>query len=367
VQAGLLLEWWRRDPSVEMCFVPVDDCLPQWLAWVERIRFIRLLIRTPFYLAHLWRGIRWADVVHIFSASYWSFLLAPAPALLVALMQGKKAVLHYHSGEARDHLARWRTARPLIRLAHQLVVPSGYLARVFEEFGLTAKVIPNVVDFERFRYRPRHPLCQRLLCTRNFEPYYGVDVVIRAFAEIKRRFPSASLCLVGSGSLEASLRQLVLDLGVEEVHFAGSVAPSEIPRFYEQADIFVNASRLDNLPTSMLEAFASGLPVVSTAPEGMDYVVDHEQTGLLCPVDDWQALAKSVTRLLRAPCLAETLARNAFVAAARYRWAAVRAQWIETYFSMLGRAESSYGPLGIRSTNQSGGLGSRPRRLGALR
>lgn len=341
VQAGLLLEWWRCDPSVEMRFVPIDDCLPQWLAWVERIRFIRPLIRTPFYLAHLWRGIRWADVVHIFSASYWSFLLAPAPALLVARVQGKKAVLHYHSGAARDHLARWRTARPLLRLAHELVVPSEYLAGVFEEFRLTATVIPNAVDFDRFHYHPRRPLRPRLLCTRNLEPYYGMDVVIRAFAEIKRRFPSASLCLVGSGSLESSLRQLVHDLGVQDVQFAGSVARSEIPRFYEQADIFLNASRLDNLPISILEAFASGLPVVSTAPEGITHVVEHGHTGLLCPVDDWRALADNVDRLLRNPAPADSLAQNAYQACVRYRWAAVRNLWLDVYRSGPGNGKPS--------------------------
>jgi len=57
----------------------------------------------------------------------------------------------------------------------------------------------------------------------------------------------------------------------------------EIGKYYDRADIFINASRLDNMPVSILEAFASGTPVVSTAPEGMRYLVEHGRTGL-CPI-----------------------------------------------------------------------------------
>ena len=369
VQADLLLKHWRREPSVEVRLVPVDPPLPRWLAFLERVRFVRTLVRTPIYLAELWAAVGWADIIHAFSASYWSFLLAPAPALVCSRLRRKKTVLHYHSAEARDHLARWRSAIPPLRLADKLVVSSRYLADVFAEFGLAVEVIPNVVDFGQFARRPRRTLRPRLLCTRNFEPYYGVNVVIRAYKEVRRHFPSASLCLVGGGRQEASLRQLVSDLGLQDVQFAGSVPCTEIPRFYDQADIFVNGSRLDNLPVSILEAFASGIPVVTTAPEGMEYVVEHERTGLLCPVDDWRALAENILRLLRNPELADLLAQNAYAASACYQWRAVREQWLEVYCSVLAgdaraqqkqsgrRKEEADEPPGWPRTQEASGQG----------
>ncbi len=337
VQADLLVRHWQNDPAVRVCFIPIDPELPRWLAWVKPIPFLRTVVREPFYLAALWRGMRDVEIAHIFSASYWSFLLAPVPAWLVARLRRKKTLINYRSGEAPDHLRGWCTAVPVLRRADQLVVPSGYLVDVFREFGLEAKAVPNVVDLNQFSYRPRRPLRPFLVCTRGFEPYYSVALVVRAFARIKQEFPEARLCLVGKGSQAEAIRALVRDLKLGDIEFPGAVSRQEIGRFYDQADIFINASWLDNMPVSILEAFASGTPVVTTAPEGIRYIVEHERTGLLCAPGDWQALADNVIRLLREPDLALRLARNAFEESQRYRWEAVRDQWLEVYRS-LGEA-----------------------------
>jgi glycosyltransferase involved in cell wall biosynthesis len=246
----------------------------------------------------------------------------------------KKTLIHYHSGEARDHLRRFRTARPLLAKADMLVVPSEYLVDVFREFNLQAKVVPNVVDLTQFSFRLRKPLRPHLVCTRGFHAYYSVDVVVRAFAEVLKSFPETRLDLVGGGPQESDIKNLVRSLKLPNVNFCGVAAHREIGRFYDQADIFINASCLDNMPVSVIEAFASGTPVISTAPESMPYLVDHERTGLLSPVGDEHALAANVIRLLRNPELAQRLASNAFKESQRYSWPNVREQWIEVYRSL---------------------------------
>ena len=101
------------------------------------------------------------------------------------------------------------------------MVPSGYLVDVFREFALTAIAIPNLVDTSRFSFRLRTPLRPHLVCTRGFHPYYGIDVVVRAFAEVQRTFPEAQLDLVGGGPLEEEIRNLVRQLGITGINFAG--------------------------------------------------------------------------------------------------------------------------------------------------
>jgi glycosyltransferase involved in cell wall biosynthesis len=334
VQASLLCRSWQSDAEVEASLIPVDPDLPRAISWLERVPYLRTAVRMPFYLWSLWRGLRGADVAHIFSASYWSFLLAPAPALLVARMRGVKALINYRSGEAREHLGKWRTARPILRRADRLVVPSRYLKDVFQGFGLAAEIVPNVVDLSQFSFRARNPLQPRLVCTRGFEPYYDVDVVVRAFARVKQEFPDARLCLVGKGTLEPRIRALVHELGLPDVEFAGAVARDHIGRYYDQNDIFINASWLDNMPVSVLEAFAAGTLVVSTAADGIRYIVEHERTGLLSPPKDWAALAQNVIRLLRHPELAGRLATEAYQESQRYHWEAVRGQWLHVYCSL---------------------------------
>src|SRR5580698_10323326 len=169
-QADLLLRLWQNDADIAISFLAVDPRFLRVLAWVERIPGLRTILREPIYFWHLWRGLRDVDIAHIFSASYWSFLLAPAPASFFAKLHARKALIHYHSGEARDHLRRFRSAPFVLSRVDEIVVPSAYLEDVFKEFGLQTVAVPNVVDLAQFRYRQRVPLRPHLVCTRGFSP-----------------------------------------------------------------------------------------------------------------------------------------------------------------------------------------------------
>ena len=334
VQAGLLVNNWHNDPEVKAHFLPIDPPFFHALAWTKRIPFLRTIVRQPLYLASLYRGLTDIDIAHIFSASFWSFLVAPMPAWLIARLLGKHVIIHYHSGEAREHLRRFPKARPVLEDADCLVVPSGHLVNVFREFGLEARVVPNLVDVTQFSFRERRPLRPNLICTRGFHPYYSMDVVVRAFALIQRAFPAAKLTLVGIVPTQAQTKNLVRELKLPGVNFPGAVSHPQIASLYDDADIFINASHLDNMPVSILEAFASGTPVASTAPEGMEYLIEHERTGLLSAPGDAAALAANVLRLVNNPDLASRLALNAHEKIQHYIWPAVREQWLEIYRSM---------------------------------
>jgi len=331
VQADLLLRNWQGDSDVQAQLVTIDPEFPRGLRWVQGIPGLRTLVRQPFYVHALWHGLENADIAHIFSASYWSFLLAPVPAWFVARLRKKKVLLHYHSGEARDHLRRFRTARAMLGKMDMLVVPSGYLVDVFAEFRLKADIVPNIVDLSQLSFRPRTPLRPHLVCTRGFHPYYRVDLVLLAFAEVQRVYPQACLDLAGAGPLEEQIRNLAETLKLSGIRFLGVVAHAEIGKVYADADIFLNASSVDNMPVSVLEAFACGTPVVSTAPEGIRYLVEHEKTGLLSAPGDAMALAENVLRLLGDGELSSRLAANAYQESIRYRWTAVRQQWLDAY------------------------------------
>jgi glycosyltransferase involved in cell wall biosynthesis len=331
VQADLLLRLWQNDREIDTKFIAVDPPLLSGFGWAENLPGIRTLLREPIYIWGLWRGLEDVDIAHVFSASYWSFLLAPAWAWLVGKLRSKKVLIHYHSGEARSHLQRFRSGKFVLARADKIVVPSGYLVDVFREFGLRASAVPNLIDLSQFRYRERNPLRPHLVCTRGFSAYYSVDVVVKAFAEVQKEYADSVLDLVGNGPLENDLRKLVADLKLNNVNFTGVASRKEIGRYYDQADIFINASWLDNMPVSVIEAFGSGTPVVTTSPEAMPYLVEHGQTGLLSPVGDERALASNVIRLLREPTLAKALARNAYQESRKYSWEAVREQWLKAY------------------------------------
>jgi glycosyltransferase involved in cell wall biosynthesis len=337
VQADRLLRAWRGDPDVEAWLVPVNP-LPARLKFALRIKYLRTIVTELIYI-WLLRELRRADVVHVFSASYSSFLLAPLPAIAAARLLGRPVILNYRSGEAPDHLRRSAIARWAIARADRNIVPSRFLVDVFGEFGIAASVIPNLVDADRFRYRVRDPLRPHLLSTRNFDVHYDVACTIRAFRLVQDRWPDARLTLVGGGPMERELRALVDRLQLRHVTFAGRVPPDDIAELYAAADIFVQSPIVDNMPTSVIEAYASGLPVVSTDAGGVPVILSHGRDGLLAPLGDHEQLAAHVLTLVDDPPYARQLAENACAIARSCTWRAVREQWLAAYRSVLNRPE----------------------------
>lgn len=331
VQLARLFDRLRGDDAVEVSFLPVNPRLPAGFRWLQRIKYVRTVATEVAYFATLIRRVPGSDVVHAFSASYWSFLLAPVPALLVARLFRRGALLNYHSGEAQDHLATWRSAR-LVRLAHRIVVPSAYLREVFGRFGHAALPINNFVDATSIPYRERHAPQPVFLSNRNLEPMYNVECSIRAFARVQRLYPGARLVVAGFGSDRSRLEALVSDLGLVNVRFAGRVPPDEMARHLDEADILLNSPDIDNMPLSLIEAQAAGLPIVSTATGGIPFIVKDGETGLLTAPGDDEALARAALRLLEEPGLAARIASAArSVCLSEYSWEAVAEKWVRVY------------------------------------
>jgi glycosyltransferase involved in cell wall biosynthesis len=335
VQADRLLKGWGGDPCVAAWLVPHDPLPCSPLGWFRSVKYVRTIVTEATYLPLLFRELKKADVVHVFSASYFSFLLAPLPAILIGRLLGRPVVLNYRSGEAPDHLHRSAIARWALRRVDRNVVPSRFLSEVFAQFGITSTIVPNLVLLDRFPYRVRVPLTPRLLSTRNFDPLYNVSCTLRGFRLVQDRFPDASLTLVGGGPEEQRLKTLAASLRLNHVTFVGRVPPDDMPAYYDTHDVYVQTADIDNMPASILEAFASGLPVAAAEAGGVPAILRHGEHGLLSPVGDHVALASNLLRLLDEPDQARALAAAAHATLADYTWPHVRERWLEVYRSMI--------------------------------
>jgi glycosyltransferase involved in cell wall biosynthesis len=168
--------------------------------------------------------------------------------------------------------------------------------------------------------------------TRNLEPIYDMPTAIRAFALIRTAFPQARLTIAGTGPELSRLQTLVAELALQNsVRFAGRIANEDIPDLYASADCLLNPSTVDNMPISILEAFASGVPVVSTCAGGIPDLVEHGVSGLLVPVGDPQAMAREALQVLQNAGLAMALRQAGLAQAGRYAWPQVRRQWLDAY------------------------------------
>lgn len=341
IHAEQLVRELNKEPSFEVGFVSINPRAPGPLRRLQKFKYVRGMIRLPLYLASLLANVPRYHVIHVSSAASSSFVVTTTPAILVGKLFRKRVVLNYHAGQAEEHLRDWGSVvKPVVRLADATVVSSGWLVDVFARHGLDARAIFNHVELDDFKFRERRPLRPVFLSNRNFDPIYNVPCVLRAFALIQKKYADARLTVAGDGPQRAEIENLAHELSLRNVEFTGLLAPGEMPALCDAADIYLNASNVDNMPLSILEAFAAGLPVVTTNAGGIPYVVERERTGLLVERNDHEALAAAALRLLEDGDFAAGLASAARAECDKYRWAAVRGQWLQFYEEVAGRGEA---------------------------
>jgi glycosyltransferase involved in cell wall biosynthesis len=321
-----------RDEGMTVSLVQTNaDYRPRWIA---SLPVVRAIFRLVPYLFALWRLAGKCHVVHVMANSGWSWHLFAAPAIWTAKLRGTPVVVNYRGGEAESFLLRsCRAVGFSMRQATALIVPSGFLKAIFARFEMSAAVVPNIVNLEHFNNPAPHRAVRRhLLVARNLEPIYDNETAIRAFAMVHDRHPDATLTVAGSGPLAESLRQLAESLQVADaVIFAGRLDRDAMAQAYRNADIAVNPSLVDNMPNSVLEAMASGIPVVSTNVGGVPFIVSDEQTALLVPAQSPEAMANAILRLIDDTSLAGRLVDNGLTEVQKYTWQRVWPLLAEIY------------------------------------
>ncbi len=298
--------------------------------------------RLADMLATIWRRRRDYEVAHIDVYSGRAFLWAEAAACSLGAC-GKPFAATLHGGALPRFARRWpRRVGRLLRAARTVTTPSRYLARALGDWRDDIRVIPNAVELPAAPSRDRHRPRPRLIWLRAFHALYDSVLAVETLAELRRDFPGAILTMIGPDKGDGSLGRAEqaagrLRLG-DAVAFEGRVEKPRVPARLAQADIFLNTSRVDNLPVSVLEAMAGGLCIVSTEVGGIPDLLEHETDALLVPPGDAQAMARAVRRILSEPGLAARLSANARHKAARFAWRAVLPQWERLLDGLGGRA-----------------------------
>ena len=228
-----------------------------------------------------------------------------------------------------------------LRCASAVIVPSPFLEGVFARWGVVAQLVPNVVDLARFTPSERHEGPPHLIVTRNLEDIYDVPTALAAFRLIRPKFSGARLTIAGSGPCRAKLERLASELGIAEaVTFTGRIDNRRIHELYRSADVLLNPSLVDNTPISLLEAMASGVPIVSTNVGGVPYLVRDGETALLVPAGDPAAMASAIAQLLGDVELSQHLRAGGLNTAQAYRWDQVRVRLFDVYARVLSGSVS---------------------------
>jgi glycosyltransferase involved in cell wall biosynthesis len=316
-------------------------------AWVGRIadagvEVTRLSPTGPRGFLHLLRLVRWASVVHLTLASrVGSYQVAAA----LACRAGRRPLVCVHqlAREADDFGSLSRRFRALA-LGAVYGCARGHIAVSAEgrrllpgRAGLDAArvvQISNGVDLDRFS--PADPadrggLRRRLLgddagvvcCTvARLSRQKGLDVLIQAAARLRDADPRPPrFRVIGDGELREELQRLVADLGLDDVvRLVGPTPPAEVPGWLAACDIFVLPSHYEGMSLAVMEAMASGLPVVVTRVSGTAELVPDEDHGRVVAPGDAAALAVAIQELASDAALRRRLAEKAAEHVRRFSW-----------------------------------------------
>ncbi|WP_207493437.1 glycosyltransferase family 4 protein [Aridibaculum aurantiacum] len=236
-----------------------------------------------------------------------------------------------HGGNLPSRIARSKgLSASLFGNSITNVAVSGYLARSMKENGWPQLVIPNAISLKDYSFKERNHCNPKLLWVRSFHQIYNPQLAIQVLHKLLYEFPSATLTMVGpdkDGSMEAC-NLMAQQLGVEQkIKFTGRLSRLEWTTLGADHDIFINTSRFDNLPVSVIEAMALGLVVVSTNVGGLPFLIEDEVNGLLVENEKWEGFVSAIRKVVQNPQHASSLSKAARNTAAKFDEEQVRQQW----------------------------------------
>jgi glycosyltransferase involved in cell wall biosynthesis len=286
-------------------------------------------------------------LVHVHSASDASFF-RKAIFIAVALLARRPVIFQLHGGGFYDFYSK--RCGPLRRLAVRFVLDRvARIVTLSEEgarriAGITrnrrVSTIPNMVDTRALRSPPsRDPQGAELLFLGRLEPGKGIYELLEAAAQLRSRFPRLRLVLAGAGDEQAvATRAHALGIG-DRIEFPGWVEGEGKVLLLRRASAFVLPSHVENMPVSVLEAMAAGLPVIATRVGALPELVEEGETGLLVPPRDARALAAAIETILSDPGLRARMGASARERAERDYSVERLMPKLETLYGALGAVE----------------------------
>ena len=229
--------------------------------------------------------------------------------------------------------------RPIWNKLHGRIAVSPSARKSIEKYftGRDIEVISNGVDTSRFspKNRPLEKYSDgkiNILFTGRIEKRKGLIYLIRAYRELKKKYPAIRLIVVGRGPLLTNLRKYIIKHRIRGIHFEGFVSTEILPRYFATADIFCSPALFgESFGIVLLEAMAAGKPVVAFNISGYRDVVDNGKNGLLAVTKDHAALAAKLELLVKNAALRKNLGENGLAKAKKFTWKIIAQKNIQYY------------------------------------
>lgn len=282
------------------------------------------------HLSALSRIVNKYDVVHIHGT------IAPTLPLLSLKVSRKTNIFTFHPTFESSNLFKIfknYLKHYFDKIDGKIAVSRTARDSIKKYFSGKYRIIPNGIDINRFMVSEDTENPYEILFVGRIEPRKGLQFLIDALPEIKQEFPRAKLTVAGGGykSMKLNIPSEVKD----SVSFLGFVAPSDLPSIFNRASVFVSpAISGESFGIVLLEAMATGTPVIASSIPGYRCVVEDEKNGLLVSPKNSKDIASKVTCLMKNKRLREKLIEGGLESAARYSWDEVAKDILDFYYEV---------------------------------
>jgi glycosyltransferase involved in cell wall biosynthesis len=275
---------------------------------------------------------RKADGVLIDTYSTTNFWYAFATSQLCRLLNLKYIPL-LHGGNLPFRLKNNpKICNMIFNHSYHNVSPSNYLLEKFREQGFSNLIyIPNGIEIKNYPFQKRGKATPNLLWVRSFDKIYNPIMAVEVFSLIKKKYPEATLCMVGpekDGSL-LEAKEKAKDLKLE-VLFTGKLSKQDWINLSKEYTVFINTTHFDNMPVSVVEAMSLGLAVVSTKVGGIPYLLENKKEALLVPDNDVNEMVLAIEKIIENTDLFLNITGQARLKAESFDWASLKHNWIAT-------------------------------------
>jgi phenylacetate-CoA ligase len=272
------------------------------------------------------------DIIHMHGCSGWGGFFPVIIGTMAGLLFRKKRIITYHGGNADVFLSNYpKSTRFFLNRAHHIIVLSGYLQEIFQKHHYKVVTIPNVLINHGQLPALKEKILPDFISIRYLTPLYNIECIIKAFAIIKNDFPDATLTILGDGIDREKLEDFVRENKIDDVTFMGSVSNTEVAFYLEKASILLNAPFVDNMPVSILEAFYSGLLVISSNVGGIPFMIRDVENGYLFESNNHVQMAEKMLLALKEQGKSLKMMKNARESLKNYSWENVKKSLYSLY------------------------------------
>ena len=304
----------------------------------RRIEVIEWLLKAHFYYHRLLKKNNY-DLVHVFNAfpSGWLSYITRRRLPYIISLSGSD-VPGYNSRLTLDYRLMSGLFLKIWSNASRIVAPSQGLRDLAFKFmpGLDIRVIPHGVDTGVFHPAEKHSTFSqlRILSVCRLISRKRIDMLIRAVARLKELGFNIKLSIAGEGNIKGQLQELANKLSVcDSIFFLGGVTSDRMPQLYRDNDIFLMSSVSEGMSIAMLEAMASGLPIITTRCEGVEELVINN--GIIVEQPDPQDFATAIKYLVQNPQVYRTMSSASIERSFLFTWSSFARRYFEYYREML--------------------------------